>query len=369
MARPAGRIDRPIMPKIRKPATCNWPTTNSRAARRGRQQWHAQRDQHRSHQRQRADQAQQHEDRRRCVVQRQFHQRPVAGPADDDDREVEIDDRRPCIGRSRCGQCADAVRRRPRRRPRLRGSRKPRTRRECRAACAAAPAPPRLPTAGRRAGMIDDGPGRIDRPRVREPLHARRDVDGLSEIILPVVEHDREAGPLMDADLEQQILAAVLGVEGAHRLAHAQRRGHRPVRGRKRRHDRVADRLDDGAGLGGDDLVQHPEMRPHQVEGDEVADPIVEFGRALQVGEQEGQAGDLEPLVEVERVGSVDVAEGLVGQQPLRGQERPAPRQQSMQRVSGDPDPRQRAGRCGFRATGAAGRGASRRCRSAPSGR
>ena len=81
--------------------------------------------------------------------------------------------------------------------------------------------------------------------------------------------------------------------------------------------------------LGRDDLVQHAEMLAHQVEGDEIADPLVELGRALEVGEQEGEAGDLQPLVDVERVGAIDVAEGLVGEQALGGQERPALAEQS----------------------------------------
>jgi len=45
--------------------------------------------------------------------------------------------------------------------------------------------------------------------------------------------------------------------------------------------------------------------------------PLVELGRALEVGEQEGEAGDLEALVDVDRVGAVEVAERLVGEQPL----------------------------------------------------
>ena len=108
------------------------------------------------------------------------------------------------------------------------------------------------------------------------------------------------------------------------RLAHPQRGRERPIRRRERRHHGVADRLDDGAGLGGDDLVQHPEMAAHEIVGDKVADPLVELGRALEIGEQEGQAGDLEALIDVERVGAVDVAEGLVAEQALRRQERPA---------------------------------------------
>ncbi len=73
----------------------------------------------------------------------------------------------------------------------------------------------------------------------------------------------------------------------------------------------------------GDNLVQHVEMRAHQVEGDEVPHPLVELGRAAQIGEEEGEAGDLQPLIHVERVGAIDVAKGLVGEQPLGGQERP----------------------------------------------
>ena len=200
-----------------------------------------------------------------------------------------------------------------------------------------------------------------------EALHARGDVHGLAEIVLPVVQRDREARPLVDADLEQQILVAALRVERAHRLAHAQRRRHRAVGRREGRHHRVADRLHHRAGLGRDDLVQHAEMRAHEVVGDEIADPLVELGRALEVGEQEGEAGDLQPLIDVERVGAVDVAEGLVGEQPLGGEERPAPAEQIVQRVAGDPDAGQHArGRCGSRATGAAAPAAARPCRSAP---
>ena len=149
------------------------------------------------------------------------------------------------------------------RRSPLRGSRRSRTPRGCRAAGArAAPAPRRFRPAVGGPGMIDDGPGRENRLRLGQALHARGDVHRLPEIILAFVEHDREARTLMEADLQQQILLAMLGVESPHRLPHAQRRGHRAVRCRKRRHHGVADRLDDGAGLGGDDLVQHAGNAP-----------------------------------------------------------------------------------------------------------
>ena len=72
-------------------------------------------------------------------------------------------------------------------------------------------------------------------------------------------------------------------------------------------------------------------MLAHEIVGDDVADPLVERGRALEVGEQERQARDLQPLIDVERVGAIDVAERLVGEQPLRGQERPPLAEQIVQ--------------------------------------
>ena len=61
--------------------------------------------------------------------------------------------------------------------------------------------------------VVDDSAGGEDRLRIGEPLHARRDVDRLAEIVLPLVQRHRDAGPLVHADLEQQILAAVAAVE------------------------------------------------------------------------------------------------------------------------------------------------------------
>ena len=111
-------------------------------------------------------------------------------------------------------------------------------------------------------------------------------------------------------------------------------------------------------------------MRLHQIEGGEVADALVEFGRAAQVGEQEGQAGDLQALVDVERVGAVDVAEGLVGEQPLGGEERPALAEQCRASASlaTHTDGQRAHARRGFRARCAAARAAIAwfRCGGAP---
>ncbi|MNL46493.1 hypothetical protein D3C87_1692110 [compost metagenome] len=81
----------------------------------------------------------------------------------------------------------------------------------------------------------------------------------------------------------------------------------------------------------------------YQVEGGEIADALVKLGRAAQVGEQECEAGDLQTLVDVDRIGAIDVAECLVGEQPLGCQKgAPAP-EQRMQRLTGDADARQGA--------------------------
>ena len=58
-------------------------------------------------------------------------------------------------------------------------------------------------------GCVTTGPVAKIRREVGQALHARRDIDGRAEIILAVVEDDRQARPFMDADFEQQILVAV----------------------------------------------------------------------------------------------------------------------------------------------------------------
>ena len=107
------------------------------------------------------------------------------------------------------------------------------------------------------------------------------------------------------------------------------------------RHHGIADGLHDSALLRGDDLQQRMEMRAHQIECGEVADPLVQRGRALEVGEQERQRRDLETLIDVEVVGFEDVTEGLVGQHPLGREERLALADQVMKRVGGNENRRQ----------------------------
>ena len=56
-------------------------------------------------------------------------------------------------------------------------------------------------------------------------------------------------------------------------------------------------------------------MTAHEIEGGEIADPLVERGRASEVGEQDGQARDLEPLLGIERPAAIEIAERLIAEQ------------------------------------------------------
>src|SRR5260370_6712797 len=84
-------------------------------------------------------------------------------------------------------------------------------------------------------------------------------------------------------------------------------------------------------------------MRSDEVEGDQIPNRFVELGGTSEVGEQERQAGDLEALVEIDRVGAVEIGKNLVGQQPLCAEERLAPAQELTEPVGRYPPPRQYA--------------------------
>ena len=90
--------------------------------------------------------------------------------------------------------------------------------------------------------------------RRREALHARSDIDGLAEIILPFVEHDGQAWAFMDADLDHEIVAAALLVQCVHGGTHPKPRNDRVFRLDEGRHHGIADRLHHGAFLGCDDF-------------------------------------------------------------------------------------------------------------------
>jgi hypothetical protein len=70
-------------------------------------------------------------------------------------------------------------------------------------------------------GCFTTDPMAQDCAGIGQTLYARSDVDRPPEVILPVVEHDRETRPVMNADFEQQTVAVAAIIEVVHRLAHA----------------------------------------------------------------------------------------------------------------------------------------------------
>src|ERR1700726_1924867 len=145
----------------------------------------------------------------------------------------------------------------------------------------------------------------------------------------------------MDAHLQAQALVLTLGTKIAHRLAHADRSGNGAVRRLEGRHHRIANGFHDGPPFGRDNLLQQPEMLVDEIEGDEVADALIERSRVLEIAEQESQAQDLEALADGERFGPVDVAESLIGEETYGGENRLASLQEVVQRLVRHPYSRQ----------------------------
>ena len=170
------------------------------------------------------------------------------------------------------------------------------------------------------AGIGPDRLGDADIGGVCHRLHSRGDIHGLAEIVELVVERDRDRGAMMDADLEPYRALGLALVVALGGLAHGQRgsdgAGGVGVGG----HHRVADRLHYRAAVGDGGLAQPVEMLLHQLEGVEIADPLVEGGRPFDVGEQDGDVADREALGTTDHLGAEQALEGLAGQQMLAGE-------------------------------------------------
>jgi hypothetical protein len=89
--------------------------------------------------------------------------------------------------------------------------------------------------------------------------------------------------------------------------------------------------------------VQYAEMVAHEVVSDQIAHALIESRRAFEIGEQEGEACYLEPLIWVERVGVIKIAKCLIGEEPFRGKERLPLAEKMMKRIAGDPERGQHA--------------------------
>ena len=133
--------------------------------------------------------------------------------------------------------------------------------------------------------MIDNVTAGVNRLRVRKPLNTSRNIDRLSKIVQPLVERHGQTRTFVNADFEQQVFRFMRLAEPAHRVPHSQRCRHRTIRRRERRHDRIPNGFDDRAGLGGGNVIEHAEMRPHSLRGNQIADALVERGRPFQVSE------------------------------------------------------------------------------------
>src|SRR6266436_8776883 len=137
----------------------------------------------------------------------------------------------------------------------------------------------------------------------------------------------------MDVHLQAQALMLTLGAKIAHRLAHAERGGNGAVRRLEGRHHGIADGLHDGTPFRRDYLLQQPEMFVDEIEGGEVTDALIELGGALEIAKQESQTQYLEALADGERVGPVDVAKRLIGEETLSRENGLALLQQVVQRL------------------------------------
>src|SRR4029453_13778533 len=73
-------------------------------------------------------------------------------------------------------------------------------------------------------------------------------------------------------------------------------------------------------------------MLVDEIESREIADALVELRGILEIAEQERQAQDLEALADGERVGPVDIAKSLIGEETRCRENRLASLQQVVQR-------------------------------------
>ena len=169
--------------------------------------------------------------------------------------------------------------------------------------------------------MTYDRVGGVDALRPSQSLHSRCDVHGLPEVVQPVVERHRQARALVQSDLQDQVVTIVRRVELAHGFVHGEGCAQAACRRGEGGHHRIAYRLDDGALVLADHARKRSEMMPHQVVCHEIPHPFVQLGGAAQVGEENGQAGDLEALIHGERIRLVQVTKRLIAQHVLGSEE------------------------------------------------
>ncbi|MFT3841534.1 MAG: hypothetical protein QM723_31390 [Myxococcaceae bacterium] len=154
-----------------------------------------------------------------------------------------------------------------------------------------------------------------------EALHPRRHVHRLAEVVDRFVQGDRDGRAAVKADLQHQRVGAVFAVEGVDRLQHLRGGGERARRVVEHRHHRVADRLHHRAFVGLHHLGEPLEVLAYQAERAEVADLLVERGRALEVGEQHRHLANADAFGGVNHLRAEQPAKRLAGEHPAAGEE------------------------------------------------
>jgi hypothetical protein len=146
---------------------------------------------------------------------------------------------------------------------------------------------------------------------IGEVLHARGNVHRLPKFIEPLVQRHRDRRAIVHADLQDQRLVGLPEIERGDLASHVDRRLNGVGGIEEGRHDGVADRRDDRTMMAGRDALQLLEMLLHEREGVQVANPVAERGRALQIGEEQRDVLHADSLVAADHLGAEEVAKGL----------------------------------------------------------
>ena len=124
----------------------------------------------------------------------------------------------------------------------------------------------------------------------------------------------------MQAELQYDAGIAAPAIEVCDLVLDRQHRAHRVGRIAERRHHRVADGFDDKAVVALHPLRQEGEMIAHQAVGGGIAEIVVEFCRALQVGEHDRDAADFDVVAGTQQLLRAEPPERRHGDDPLAGQ-------------------------------------------------
>ena len=84
-------------------------------------------------------------------------------------------------------------------------------------------------------------------------------------------------------------------------------------------------------------------MSAHQIVRGQISNSFVEFCRTFEIGKQKGETRNLKPLIHIECIGAMNIAECLVGQKTFRSQKGTTFGDEFVNLVANNPNARQRA--------------------------